>query len=872
MADIFETYRDPAIGEIPIDQRQQEVAYAQTLPRREDLAAKTGHTPYTWTEAGPSDIGGRTRVLVFDAADPNIILTGGVSGGIWKSTDGGATWVLKTTVAEHPGVTALVQDPRPGHTHVWYYGSGEWFGDRTPSDRGFTAIYNGAGLYKSEDNGETWTLLPATADANPTGCCDPFDYVHRMVMHPTTGTLFVATNTHGIYRSDDGGASFSRVLGSGNGAYTWTEVAVSSTGTLVATLSAAGPQPGIYRSTNDGQTWQRITPSTFPTSHGRSVVTFAPSNPDAAYVMTYAGPNRGDGREDIRLHKLNVAQGTGQDRTASLPNFPGNPAFGPSMRSINNFTMALGVKPDDEDFVLIAGITMFRSDTGFRTRLTDRNDHIGGYRDFNQGGLFPNHWVDNHAFVFHPNNPNELWCANDAGVSVMDDVTGPAVWRTTDTSYNVVQYYGIEIAEAAGDGRIVGGLQDTGSIIFVDQREQERDADFSASKRLTAGDGGYFYLGERHLYGSWNANGIGRWTVSDFSPTQFSNVVTFPLPRSMSGQRFINPFAVDPNAEDVIYYPAGNALWRNTNGTAFSPTSGDWQNVAQVPSGFFIRAIAVSQTPAHRVYLGANNFNAQPKTYRWDNANTGAATLQEVSIPNAPFGAYIHNIAIHPQNADEILVTMSNYNIIGLYHSTDGGQSYTAVEGNLHGGGQGPSLRAATVVPAADGSTTYFLGTSTGLFSTTTLDGMNTEWVQEAFDRLGNIVVEHITSRASDARVAVGTHGRGAFLGDPSNPTRTTTPEQPAAFALAQNYPNPFNPTTQIGFTLHQPGRVTLTVSDMQGRQVAMLLSDAPHATGTHEATFNGTGLPSGRYLYQLLLHTASGATYRQSQTLSLVK
>ena len=296
-------------------------------------------------------------------------------------------------------MTALVQDPRPGETATWYYGSGEWRGDTTPSDRGFRAIYNGVGIYKSEDNGETWALLPATADPNPTGCCDAFDYVHRLAINPITGTLFAASNTDGIYRSTDGGASFTLELGT-VGQFEWTEVAAAPNGTLVASLSSSpnnAPQAGVYRSTDDGETWELITPASFPSTHRRSVIAVAPSNPDLAYIMTFVAPNRGDGgREDIRLHTLDLVNGGGENRAADVANFPGEfPLLGPSMAWLRRFAVrlccSLEASDDANSFVVISGVTVFRSRDGFAADLAHRSGrrpHRGPPRPLRPGPSF----------------------------------------------------------------------------------------------------------------------------------------------------------------------------------------------------------------------------------------------------------------------------------------------------------------------------------------------------------------------------------------------------------------------------------------------------------------------------------------------------
>lgn len=116
---------------------------------------------------------------------------------------------------------------------------------------------------------------------------------------------------------------------------------------------------------------------------------------------------------------------------------------------------------------------------------------------------------------------------------------------------------------------------------------------------------------------------------------------------------------------------------------------------------------------------------------------------------------------------------MTNYDIVGIYHTMDGGNTWKAVEGNLTGSktNPGPSIRSATIVPAKSG-TIYLVGTSTGVYSTRNFNGQNTKWVHVSpagsnggKPVIGYSIVEDITSRLSDGDVAVGTHGRGMFVG-----------------------------------------------------------------------------------------------------------
>ncbi|MDX1701594.1 MAG: PKD domain-containing protein, partial [Melioribacteraceae bacterium] len=190
------------------------------------------------------------------------------------------------------------------------------------------------------------------------------------------------------------------------------------------------------------------------------------------------------------------------------------------------------------------------------------------------------------------------------------------------------------------------------------------------------------------------------------------------------------------------------------------------------PDGYVITTIAISSnSPSSRLYYAAADFSQSegvPKLYRLDNAQTNTSST-ELTINGLQSGMYIHNIAVDPDNGNEILVVISNYNVMGLYHSDNGGSSFEAVEVNLEGtqNNPGPSIRGASIL-TYNGVTRYLLGTSIGVYSTATLNGSETIWEHEGAEIIGNVIVNFIDSRSSDGRIVAGTHGRGAYISDGS--------------------------------------------------------------------------------------------------------
>jgi len=227
----------------------------------------------------------------------------------------------------------------------------------------------------------------------------------------------------------------------------------------------------------------------------------------------------------------------------------------------------------------------------------------------------------------------------------------------------------------------------------------------------------------------------------------------------------------------------------------------------------------------------------------------------------------VNCVYVDPANADNIIAVFSNYSVKSLWSSTNGGSSWSDISGNLEqnpdGSGNGPSCR--WVASVSNGGTTYFVATSTGLYSTSTLNGTSTVWAQEGSTSIGNVVTTMVKGRDVDGFVAVGTHGAGIYtnsavtsVGDESS--------QPTEYVLSQNYPNPFNPRTVISFSIPQAGQVRLSLFDALGNEVKVIAAQE-YSAGSHSINFNATGLSSGVYFYRI-----EAGSFVQSKKMILMK
>ena len=190
------------------------------------------------------------------------------------------------------------------------------------------------------------------------------------------------------------------------------------------------------------------------------------------------------------------------------------------------------------------------------------------------------------------------------------------------------------------------------------------------------------------------------------------------------------------------------------------------------------------------MYYGTNKRNV----YRVDNAHVGLPQRSVITSSLFSTTGYVSCIAVNPNDANEIMVVFSNYNIYSLYHSLDGGINWTKVGGNLEantgGTGNGPSLRWASILPLANGDKIYFVGGSTGLYATATLNGLTTVWIQQGANTIGKSIVDMIAVRPADGLIAVATHGNGMYSARITNVNDITSINEFEKADL-QLYPNP---------------------------------------------------------------------------------
>jgi len=838
---------DPNTGEIPKNIRQKEMMFAKTLPISSVMSKAN------WLHRGPYNVGGRTRALAMDVLNENTLLAGGASGGMFRSINGGQSWVMTTNPNQLHNVTCVSQDKRVGKENIWYFGSGELRGS---SASGGEAYYGGNGIYKSVDGGLSWDSLSVTA-TNTNGFDSNFDFIWNLKTDQSNDSLDVIyAATYGtIYRSENGGNSWLKELGGGSTYYN--NVEVSSNGTVYATLSSDGLDKGIWRSV-DGQNWTNITDANFPPVYGRIAIGINPSNEDEVYFLAAETDGYGqhtdvffNGEAWTSLWKYDASDSSWVNLSAIIP--ANQATTFDNFNAQGGYDLVVKVHPAYPNTVYIGGTNLWRSSDGFTS--PNNTMIIGGYfigsvEGDGNWGVYPNHHPDQHDLLFLPSDNNVILSATDGGVFKSFDTFADTVnWTSLNNGYYTTQLYGVTISRNANSKVMHGGFQDNGNFIsFNDDETAHWNMPFN-------GDGAFGGIAdnEEDFYLT-----IQRGVMYKMKLDTNGNRLAFnrmdPASVDSTDYMFINPMVLDENT-DVLYMAAGNKLWRNNdisnipynNSHAKSDFGWDLFSDSLPNPNLDITVIETSKNPANVVYLGTKF----KKLYRIDNANVGDPAIVELTSPFTSSNAYVYDIAINPNDADEIMVIYSNYSVYSVFHSIDGGQNWTKVAGNLEqnpsGSGNGPSCRTAEIIPLGN-STLYLIGTSVGLFGTANLDEQNTVWEQVASQEIGAVVCEYLAYRQTDGLLVVATHGNGIYQTNLTSIGDVLDIEDFNTNLIELNiFPNPVRDKLNISFTLNRTSDVKIVVFDELGRVVKK--EKVFHGySGINNISLNIASLKSGIY------------------------
>ncbi|HEV8284709.1 MAG TPA: exo-alpha-sialidase [Chitinophagaceae bacterium] len=736
----FLMQRDPTLNTVPTERLLKAMDYMKT-------ARTTQVNNLTWSERGPNNIGGRCRAIMVDKRDAtgNTVFAGSVSGGLFKTTNftsATPNWTPVNDLLPNLAITCLVQDN--SNQNIMYAGTGEgWFN--------IDAI-RGAGIFKSNDGGATWSQLSSTVVNGSV-----FEFVQDIVID-NNGNLYAAisndqfSNARGIRRSIDGGNTWTQVLGAplsgfktGRGA----DLEVASNGDIYATLGILPSPTQVMKSSfatwvaNTGAlgTWVEITPvHSEPTCRGEIVV--APSDPQRVYLMMQ------DSLTDrvLTFYRSNDGGATWTNFTvSSIPNL--NAALnGTTGNPQTWYDLIAAVDPTNPDIVIVGGIGLTKSTDGGSSWSTSISS--------------PTIHVDQHALVFF--NPSTLFIGNDGGIYFSSNINvASPTYTQKNNGFNVTQFYGCDFHPTL-DNYFLAGAQDNNTQKFT-------AAGINSTIVAAGGDGGIPHIrqtdGQLQIAATTGNNYYRSLNGGATVPFTFLSSV------SNSRGRFINPTDFDDQL-NVLYAgddPGKYYYITNLAGTA----SGFVNTLTALSTDLQISAVKIDPASSATIWLAASikdnpdaTTSVVPIILKLSNANTTSPTVLVSSSPSVPANSYVSSIDVDPANANNILITLSNYGIASVWMSTNGGTSWTSLDQN---GVNLPDMpiRWGMFAPAGaqlNGTTDggIILGTDLGVWTASTINGTATQWTANNVG-LANVPVYMIKYRPANTSLVAATHGRGLF-------------------------------------------------------------------------------------------------------------
>jgi hypothetical protein len=818
----YDMLKDPVTGIIPEGIFEKERAFAKTLPVKSAFREMNQNT---YIPAGPNNIGGRTRAVAYDrrfnGTTNRVILAGCVSGGVMRSTDGGTTWTRPTfdSGKYSHNLTALAQDPRPGFEDNWYAGTGEFIGN-TASENG--APFLGYGIWKSSDNGVSWTKLTVNV-SNLSGSTNdytkfdhPFDFNYNIAVNPVNGDVYVGSWLI-LMKSTDGGNTFRGVFQSGTSANSLTgqmHVAISNTGRVYLAVNGGVNEVakrGVwYSDTGEFGSWTRIAGGSnlgvdsvagwrgnaYDGSSKRILITLAPSDNNIGYVYYENGlssdaPSLKPEADFFRFDAAGTSF-TWTNRSANMPDFAGSKSGSDPLTIQGGYDMEVMVKPDDPNTVFVGGTNLYRSTDGFAS--TANTAWIGGYRDITTYASYANSHADIHRLAFHPTDFSRAICANDGGIQETTSIMAAAVTWNMLPNYQTLQCYNVAIDPTAGRNNFASGSQDNG-VRYRDKTGilGTAPADSNNHVLLFSADGTYVGIsqensGTQYLFESIQ---FGKLYRARLLPSFQSGVDVTPNGLTTSGStdefgEFVTNFRIETENTETIYYVNFNRLFRTNS--ASTVTKSTWEELTGVSSAVSpgggtnvaIRGLGFSRGPyatSHALYIGTTN----GKIFRLDDPKNASSATVPVNITPSGLTGNVQDIAVNPNNDDEVIAVVSNYNAVSIWW-TKNGKSASPTWKNAEGNLTLPSYRSCAIVVKKDASnqpvTEYYVGTSIGLYSTvnlgTVLDaGQSPTWVREGDNLLNYAIVSSLAYRPVDNVLLVGTHGNGIFYTNIGTPNFT---------------------------------------------------------------------------------------------------
>ena len=745
-----------------------QTAYLEVLKNAQRLRNQslTTRGSNTWTLAGPTNTGGRITSLAIHPSNTQTIYVGAAAGGIFKSTDGGASWlsIFEDALTLAIGDVAIA----PSNPQTLYVGTGEANGG------GGSTNYDGVGVYKSLNAGATWQHLgPTNIGSIGKLAIDPKN--PNRVFVAAMGYLYQPNPQRGVYRTTDGGGTWDKVLYL-NDSTGCIDIAIHPTNsdTIYAAMWERNRRPnyrnyggascGIYRSIDGGSSWLKLINGLPDTNIGRIGITISPKDPSVLYTI-YA--------DEIGNFKGIYRSNNNGDSWFQLdPNSQLKTLY-------SNFGWWFGrivADPFTTEGVYVMGLDIFKTMNGGQTW------------QFVSDGVH----VDHHALWANPNDSLEVINGNDGGLYRSKTIT--QAWNQVN-NLPITQFYTCEIDER-NPQRLYGGTQDNGTWRTQTGNTNDWEHIFDGDGFVTLvdpNDNKYVYAEAQYGFLARSTDGGANFVTS------ISGII------SADRKNWQVPYVFAPNNSSTLYLGT-HRLYRSTNrAVSWTPISSDLTNGSQSIGGIIygtITTISVSPVNPQIIYVGTDDANV------WVSTN-GGSNFQKINnnIPNR----WITHVEADPKDASTAYVTVSGFKWNEyqphVLKTTNQGATWVDISSNL------PQAPVNDIVADPSVSGTLYVATDVGVYVSNNGGG---QW-QPLGNGLPLVPVTDLRLHNATRKLVAATFGRSMYsiILEP-----TATKDLSLTDFNLQISPTIVSSNSNIHLNLSKNSDISLEIIDISGKMI----------------------------------------------------
>jgi photosystem II stability/assembly factor-like uncharacterized protein len=859
------------------------------------------------------EISGRVRALAVHPSDPMTVYIGVAAGGIWKTTNGGTSWTALGDTLASLSFGAIAIDP--SNPNTVYAGAGEIMWSFNPN------IYDGRGLYKSTDGGATWTQITngigstthfGAIQVSPHNSNNVFAALGSGYWH--LGNL----SNEGIWRSTDAGVTWTRTLNVSD-AFDVIVDPISPTN-VYAAIGGGFSTSGFYYSTNSGVSWTQSNSGLPSTSSihriqiTHSLSTSIPIATPTFYAIIYT--NSGTFR--TRVYK-STDNGLSWNQVSVSVQLGGN--YGSGWVDQGWYDLCIAADPTDANNFFTGNVELHRATDGANLSVQRVSPGTSawnspGHVDYHKIVFAPSNanyiYVGNDGGIFKSTDGGSTWASANKNIgtiqfyrmashpSIKNNMVGGAQdngnFRTTDGGATAWDFV------TTGDGmECFYDYSNPNNVFFATQNGRlykSTDGGTTTSTILQAGGAWITPFFQHPTNNQWlyaaNTNILRSTDLGASWSTIASSVSTSDNINTMAQS------AVNPN--NMIF--AGSGSYTSNPNVKVSIDGGfNWTSVlGNIPgSATYISRVVTHPTDGNTIFVVRSGFIAGNKIYKSTDMGANWTNISN-NLPNIP-----HNdLFIDPDNTTHYYAA----NDFGVYRSTDSGTTWSregkdfpfvpAIDFSYVKIGTDRYLRVAThgrsafetdldnIIPVELTSfNADYANGSIHLNWTTATETNNMGFDIErsinnsVFEKIGFIegagtTAEQKSYTYKDNNVNGDIRYRlkqidfgGSFEYSDIVEINIAGPNN---FALDQNYPNPFNPITKIKFSIPSESQVELIVANSLGQTVE-ILTNSLIAAGNHEVVWNAENVSSGIYFYTIKSSSLlSGESFTATRKMILLK